>query len=272
MEFGINYSTQAAQLLASGLIKLDRFKTPDWPDMIQEAQESCPVAVHFELRAGNGTLAGTNWQRIDRIREQTTTPYINLHLDPRIKHYAGFAIDTTDPADTERILNRLIEDVNSAAEFFGADRIIAENVPYRGWDDKSLRPAVVPAHIRRVLQETGCGLLLDIAHARISAAHLGMDERDYIRQLPVQKLRELHFNGVHRLGNRLQDHLEALEADWQILEWVFERINGGEWPCPWLLVFEYGGMGEKFIGRSEIQVIASQAPRLYEMVENIKPS
>ncbi len=39
MEFGINFSTQAAQLLADGLIKLDRFKTPDWPDMIQEAQD-----------------------------------------------------------------------------------------------------------------------------------------------------------------------------------------------------------------------------------------
>ena len=91
-----------------------------------------------------------------------------------------------------------------------------------------------------------------------------------MRQLPVEKLRELHFTGVHQIGNRLQDHLEALEEDWCILEWVLERISSGEWPRPWLFVFEYGGVGEKFAGRSEANVIAEQVPRLYKMVKNIQ--
>jgi len=268
MDFGINFSTQAASLLAAGEIQVDRFKTPDWPDMIREAQSFCPVSVHFELRAGNGPLAKVDWGRIQSILDQTATPFVNLHLDPRIKHFPEMQIDTTDPHESRRILDQIIADLNTVTQHFEPGQIIGENVPYRGWDDKSLRPAVVPRNIRRILDETGCGLLLDISHARISARYLGMDERDYMNQLPVEKLRELHFTGVHRLGNRLQDHLEALEPDWEILDWVLERISCGDWPHPWLFVFEYGGVGEKFAGRSETQVIASQVPRLYELIKN----
>lgn len=269
MEFGINYSTQAAALLAASQIQVDRFKTPDWPDMIVEAQAFCPVSVHFELRAGNGTLRKTDWKRIQDILIQTGTPFVNLHLDPRIKHYPDIQIDTTDPQESNRILEQIITDVNLAAQNFEPGLVIGENVPYRGWDDKSLRPAVVPANICRILDETGCGLLLDISHARISARYLGMDEREYMDQLPVDRLSEVHFTGIHQIGNRLQDHLEALEPDWEILEWVLGRISSGDWPTPWMFVFEYGGVGEKFAGRSEPLVITEQVPRMYDMVKNI---
>lgn len=255
--------------MAAGQIQVDRFKTPDWPDMILEAQTFCPVSVHFELRAGNDTARKVDWQRIQEIREQTGTPFVNLHLDPRIKHYPDVPVDTTDPLESRRIVDQIIADVNLAAQNFPPDLLIGENVPYRGWDDKSLRPAVVPANICRIVDETGCGLLLDISHARISAHHLGMDEREYMNQLPVDRLRELHFTGLHHIGSRLQDHLEILQPDWEILDWVLERIECGDWRQPWMFVFEYGGVGEKFAGRSETQVIAEQVPRLYDLVKNL---
>jgi hypothetical protein len=96
-----------------------------------------------------------------------------------------------------------------------------------------------------------------------------MDQRDYMAKLPVERLRELHFTGVHDLDGYWQDHLPALEDDWQALIWVLERIRSGEWPRPWLLAFEYGGIGEKFAGRSDPQVIAEQVPCLYELLKSI---
>jgi len=53
-ELRINYSTQAADLLKQGKIQVERFKCPDWPDMIAEASQLCPVAVHVNLKAGVG--------------------------------------------------------------------------------------------------------------------------------------------------------------------------------------------------------------------------
>ena len=53
----------------------------------------------------------------------------------------------------------------------------------------------------------------------------------------------------------------------QVLDWVLERIKSGQWASPWLLAFEYGGVGEKFAYRSNPQVIEEQVPQLYERVK-----
>src|SRR5207253_10695921 len=49
MEFSINYSLEAAALLAAGKINIDRLKLPDWPNMIADAKKLGPVYVHFPL-------------------------------------------------------------------------------------------------------------------------------------------------------------------------------------------------------------------------------
>jgi uncharacterized protein (UPF0276 family) len=269
MDFSINYSTQAAALLTEGRIQIDRFKCPDWPDLIAEASRYCPVAVHFELKAGSGVLTDTSWKRVDLLLSETATPYVNLHLDPVLKDFPGFPVDTPEKNQFEQVVKRLIEDVQAVVSYFGAERVIAENVPYRGEAGRVLRPGVEPAVIRQVLDETGCGLLLDISHARIAAHHLGLDEQEYMAQLPVDRLRELHFTGLHNLNGRLQDHLEALQEDWPILDWVMERIRTGEWARPWMLAFEYGGVGDKFAWRSDQQIMAAQIPILYSKVHSV---
>jgi uncharacterized protein (UPF0276 family) len=266
MEFAINYSTQAAALLAAGKIEIDRFKCPDWPDLIAEASRHRPAAVHFELQARRSDLSEVDWERVAGLLEATGTPYVNLHLDPRRRDYPGFPADTQDNAQREQVVERMLRAVMTAVRRFGAERVIVENVPYRGPAGKVLRPAVEPEVIRYITNRSGCGLLLDISHARIAARHLEVDEKAYMSELPVERLRELHFTGLHWREGMWQDHLEALEADWPVLDWALERVRLGEWTRPWLLAFEYGGVGEKFAWRSESAVIATQAPRLYEIL------
>ena len=270
IQLAINYSPAAAQLLQAGRLPIQRFKCPDWPDLVAEASALLPVAVHFSLSAGSGQLAQTDWERVEQLRQVTGTPYVNLHLDALQQDFPGMPRDTHEPAHIRLVTERLLHDVNAAVERFGAGQVIVENVPYQPDGsrndppyDKCLRPAVLPEVIRQVVQESGCGLLLDIPHARISAHNLGLDEREYLTSLPVESIRELHVTGLHtNQFGFLQDHLSMLESDWPSLEWVLERIRGGEWGSPWLLAFEYGGVGWKFEQRSDPQVIESQVPEL----------
>jgi uncharacterized protein (UPF0276 family) len=268
MELAINYSTQAAALLAERKIQLDRFKCPDWPDLILEAQAQLPVAVHFTLTAGSGKLKKTaNWDFVAKLLAQTGTPYVNLHLAPTQKEFPDFSIQDPSPAEAQKVFKAIRKDVRAAVREFGPEKVIVENVPFRGLQDKVFRTAVEPARIEEIVNDTGCGLLLDISHARIAAHHIGLDACDYLDQLPVHKLKELHFTGLHNLDGYLQDHLPVLEHDWPILEWVLARIRSGQWADPWLLALEYGGVGEKFAGRSDPSVIAAQVPRLYSLVK-----
>jgi len=226
--------------------------------------------VHFDLDVGDGRLQRKDWEPVERLLQETGTQFVNLHLGPEAKDFPGYPVDTPEPNQQQQVTQRMLADVQAVVRRFGPRRVIVENVPYRAKKKgKVLRPGVEPEVIRKIVAETGCGLLLDISHARIAANALGMDEKEYMESLPVDSLRELHFTGLHLIEGELRDHLPILPADWPVLEWVLEKIRLGHWAMPWMLAFEYGGVGEKFDWRTDSAVIADQVPRLYEMVKNI---
>ncbi len=273
MYLAINYSSTAAKLIRAGEINIDSFKTPDWDWMIEEAKTLRPVAVHFTLEAGNDSLGEVDWEKVRQLSQTTHTPYVNLHLDARQSTYPGFLVDTTNADDMDKVLDTIFADVICVVEHFGPERVILENSPYRGEEGNTMRLCVLPEIITRILNETGCGLLLDISHAIISAHHLGMDMEDYITRLPIHRLKEMHFAGVHQdqISGRLMDHLSIQESDWHWLDWVLNRIHSGEWSSPWLLAFEYGGVGGPFESRSNPEVMLAQVPALYEHISLLKP-
>lgn len=268
MYFALNFSPEAAKLIAAGRININYFKTPPWPEMIEQARQTRPVAVHFELDAGPGITAA-DLEGIADILAGTATRYVNLHLDAKSKHFA-LDLSALKPEERKnRVLERLIADVQVVADEFGPEQVIVENVPYRGpYNTKKLAESSLPEVISQVIQATGCGLLLDIAHARISAHHLEMETHEYLISLPTENLRELHTAGVHLLeSGRLQDHLAMLSEDWYWLEWVLDQIRQGDWSQPNLLSFEYGGTGPFFGAHCDPRVLAEQVPRLVALVQ-----
>jgi uncharacterized protein len=142
--------------------------------------------------------------------------------------------------------------------------MIVENAPYRGEAGYTLRPCVEPDLISQIVEETGCGFLLDISHAFITSHYMGMEPENYFSRLPLHQLKEMHFAGIHLLEGQLIDHLSILEEDWHRLDWVLEYIHAGVWSQPWLLAFEYGGIGTVFEWRSDPKVISEQVPQLVD--------
>ena len=262
MELSINYSPQAAELITEGAIRVDRLKCADWPDMIAEASKLGPVYVHFPIESGPVSPKPVDLDMIDAMRRTTRTPFVNTHL-------VAYRDDGQSESEVEASLS---EQLAALCDRFGADRVIAENIPYYADEaaPKKLRyhPACVdPAVIRRVVERAGCGFLLDISHARIAAAELGVDPKAYIEQLPVDRLRELHVTGIERVDGRLLDHMGLNEQDWAFTAWAVDHIGAGRWATPWCVAMEYGGVGEPFRWRSEKRVIAEQFPRLCDLVK-----
>jgi len=268
--FAINYSPQAATLCAGGAIAPDRFKCPPWPDLIADASQHGPVYIHFDLRADALTNRTLDFEAIARMCDATGTPYVNLHLSPDREHFPGVPHDTTAAHHVAAITDAMLEGVWPVVERFGADRVILENLPYYGGLHNGLRPAAEPRVVRRIVEETGCGFLLDISHGRLAARHMGMDERDYLAQLPGEHLRELHVTGIgqDRTGH-VCDHLGLADDDWVFVDWVLERIQAGIWAQPWIMAFEYGGISPLFDWRSDPAVIAAQVPRLAALAHGL---
>jgi uncharacterized protein (UPF0276 family) len=267
MHLAINYSPPAAVLVQSGRINIDYFKTPNWEWMVDEAQKIRPVAVHFTLEAGNAGLGNVNWDKVEHLAQITATPYINLHLDSRQEHFTGLPVDTTEPSDVKRVFTVLRSDVMSVVERFGPERVIVENSPYRGEAGNTLRPCVEPDLITRIVEETGCSFLLDISHAFIAAHYINMDYEEYFSRLPVHQVKEMHFAGIHKVNGQLMDHLSIQDEDWYRLDWVLEQIRSGKWSQPWMLAYEYGGVGVECEWRTDPKIIAEQVPRLFERLQ-----
>ncbi len=83
-----------------------------------------------------------------------------------------------------------------------------------------------PALFSQLVAAIDCEMLLDLPHARISAynMHWGDDPRTYLAALPLDKVREIHFNRPHFDGKQMLDFHQSIQADdLDLLAWVIER-------------------------------------------------
>ncbi|GAB4499630.1 MAG: hypothetical protein OHK0052_14930 [Anaerolineales bacterium] len=273
MKLAINYSRTAASLLQRGAIDLHRFKTPPWRDMIAEASQYKPVAVHFDLVAGNGSLQNADWQLVEHLLQTTETAYVNLHLIVRHGDLPDVPIENPSAAHIRAVTDAMLTDVLEVTRRFGASNVIVENSPYAPVARNLVSACVLPQVITEVVQTANCGLLFDLSHARIAADGLGVDAHTYIESLPLHALRELHFTGIHTLPNgRLQDHLAATPADWVELDWLLQNLRDKRWQGaqPHMLAFEYGGEGGEFFRTNcSPETIAHDMPQLWQRVAQI---
>lgn len=262
-----NYSRPLVDLLNRGRVRVDRMKCPAWPDLVAEALSLGPVYVHFPLRVGadgtevldTETDAPADWELVERLLRDSDTPMVNLHLDPQKSDYPDDVRRHGEEDFQARVTERALAQVLSVTRRFGADRVTVENcLPAGG---RALPPAYLPESVTRVIEEAGCGLLLDLSHARLSADHLSLEMTEYLATLPLRRTREIHVSGVRvfddfwvdklrragidevRIGNlrgRMVDHLAMTERDWAALRWVL-AVDGRA--HPWVTALEYGGIG-----------------------------
>jgi hypothetical protein len=259
MKLALNYSDEAAHLLDEGRLDVDLYKCPDWPGAVEVAQQQRPTYVHFPLKAGR--LEGAvDLSRVADFREATGTPFVNTHLDPEVGAASG------PISGVHRAVERTIEHVEGLIARFGAENVIVENVPYWQNENHHERLASLPAFVSTVVEETGCGLLLDLAHARIAACEHGIDEITYLNALPTHRLRELHVSGTRVVDGWYRDHMPLDAEDWNAVRWALRRIGEGGWARPDVVACEYGGLGPRFSWRTSPGVLAEQIPRLRALV------
>jgi uncharacterized protein (UPF0276 family) len=156
----------------------------------------------------------------------------------------------------------------------------------RGWANSDLH--LFKLRTDFLIEETGCGLLLDVSHAQLAAHYLGVDVRRYIEALPLDRIREIHVTGVQRFEGRwvelahqigvapdviqhfaghLVDHLPITDEGWTFVEWALEQVRNGAWGQPYVVTFEYGGVSRLFEAVTDADVLAEQIPRLYTLVK-----
>lgn len=165
---------------------------------------------------------------------QSRSPWYSLHL--------GFSVEEVDFYDEgmqalsplqprELVLERCITRLKQLKSLLPVP-ILIENLDYN--PTQAYEYVCEPDFIQEVLSETDTYLLFDLAHARVTAHAFGTSVEDYIAQLPLDRVRQIHLNRPGWRNGRLFDaHLALEDDDYQLYEQILSRSQ------PWAVTLEY---------------------------------
>lgn len=106
-------------------------------------------------------------------------------------------------------------------------RLAFENIPLhpglenRGWMNYVCHADFISDVFREV---KGIHFLLDLCHAQVTAARLGMSVEQYLKALPLTRVIEIHISSTERKGNTVfEAHGIPREGDLSLLKWLIKE-------------------------------------------------
>ena len=189
--------------------------------------------------------------------EATRAPWLSVHI--------GFAAATVAYRDTMRptspplardaTLTRMVATVHALAAELEVP-LLLENLDAQATG--AYDHVCEPAFVRELLEATDASLLLDLAHAQVSASRLGRPIDAYLAELPLERVRQLHVSGPRPRDGTLHDAHEPLrDRDLQLLRELASAT------APWAVTLEYGRDEAALLEQVEVlrDLLATLEPR-----------
>lgn len=199
--------------------------TPKKLDELELLAEHFPLIPH-SLELSLGSVEGVDEEYLAKLADVVSVAkpaWFSDHIC--FTRSGGVKIGHLAPVPfTEEVLGVFVRNIAKVKRRIDVP-LILENITYNieyPWNEMS-----EGAFIWRLLEETDCGLLLDVANLYINSVNLGFDWRGFIDELPLARVVQLHFVGAHRGHERLIDgHADATDADiWNVFHEVSVRCD-----------------------------------------------
>jgi uncharacterized protein (UPF0276 family) len=236
IQLTVNYSQALHDLIEAGQAPVQGIEFGPWytaQKIVALRMQFPELLFHFHhsnLLAQLKQVPGAA-ETLRTVLACTETPWVSAHLSmlpPGVAWLAAHAGLYLPGPPAERSYREMIEQVNVLKEQVDLP-VLLENMP--SFPTRRYLHEVDPLRIRRALEETGSGLLLDLPHARTAAHVLELEVHDYLAQLPLERARQIHVCGPRLRRRRfgtpaLVDAHEPMQAeDYALLEWTLERVQ-----------------------------------------------
>ena len=183
---------------------------------------------------GTGPLDRVHLERLARVLARWQPRWFSEHL-AWSSHGGGFLNDLLPLPYTADTLVRVCAHIDETQAFLGRRLLLENPATYVEFAASTWGEAEFIAEVQR---RTGCGLLLDVNNAWVSAVNHGRDARAYVAALPLATVREIHLAGFAEDRDAagaplLIDHHGApvAEAVWALYRFALERTG----PVPTLI-------------------------------------
>jgi uncharacterized protein (UPF0276 family) len=157
------------------------------------------LLLHDFLGQLSEPVEGVALARARRLVSLYDPPWVAEHLQ-RVHTTAGdaFVDYVFPPVYTEDLLADYARNARALQAALGRPLVVEPIPTYLRLDVPQLDEAVF---VERFLAESGCGLLLDVSHAWLSAHYAARPARDFLAALPLERVVELHVAGVEVNGD-----------------------------------------------------------------------
>ncbi len=239
MRLTTDLSDPLLELIRDNAAPIDAVEVGPWfsVQQIRDYRHRLP-GLPFHFHGGDlidrvGVIPGAV-SRIAAYLRCTGSPWVSMHITLWLPGMVwlmlrrGWRMPRPNP---ERAAQRFIQQVRKLADCVQVPVLLenTEPLPFASYDFEAQ-----PGRIAQVLEGAECGFLLDVGHARVSAAALSADVHDYVCALPLKRVVQVHVSGPRMRGGRLVDAHEPLqEADYALLDFVLERTQ------PQVVTLEY---------------------------------
>lgn len=208
-----------------------------------------------------------NAQTVMRVIKETGTPYLSTHLEAPVAYFPELAEyqHEINPVLEESLKERFLSAINEVKEEIKIP-LILENFLYYSWW-RHFKLGSDPRFITEVCTEGRCGFLLDVAHARCSAWYLRIEPEEYLKELPLHLVREVHLAGALERPEGLRDaHTKLTPAEYRLLDYVLKFSD------PEVISIEYGGLPNRLkrLGGGDEPLFRNDPGELLEMILKVR--
>lgn len=183
-------------LEAHGLIEHLAMADPPAADdpHFPQIRERFTLLLHDFLGQLSEPVVGPALARARPLLALYRSPWAAEHLQ-RVHTSDGrrFVDYVFPPLYTEDLLRDYVRHARALLEALGVPLVVEPIPTYLHLDLPQMGEA---EFVRRFYAESGCGMLLDVAHAWLSARYAGLPARAFLETLPLDQVVELHVAGV----------------------------------------------------------------------------
>ncbi|MEX1159014.1 MAG: DUF692 family multinuclear iron-containing protein, partial [Thermomicrobiales bacterium] len=126
--------------------------------------------LDLDVSLADSTYVDDEWaERAKTAIRKAGTPWFSLHLgfaSERVR-FDGHMLPESAPLGRDALLTRIVESVSRAKEYLGLP-LLLENLDY--CPEGAYEHVCEPTFISQVVEETDCGMLLDIGHLLVTAS------------------------------------------------------------------------------------------------------
>lgn len=203
-----------------------------YPEQLARVRERYPLVTHG-LTLSIGALEPPSASYLGELKGETQRLGTPWHSDHLCFSSAGalFLHDLLPLKFANENVERVIERARRVQDELGVP-LALENISYYAHPGRREMPEA--EFVARVIEGADIGLLLDVNNAFVNARNHDHDARDFLRQMPLDRVVEIHVAGhsPSESGLVIDTHgTKVADPVYDLLEWTLERTG----PVPVLL-------------------------------------